>query len=210
MANVDMDSDFIHIYLGNQISPRGYCWVFPKGENRANVGLGIVPGEKTPKFYLKQFIEMHPEIKKGSIIEVNAGCVPVGGMVENMVANGFMVCGEAANHVNPIHGGGIKEAVISGIMAADTITECMKTNDFSEKALSQFNTSWWEMRGNMLRNVEKLREVTEKLSDDDLNDLQEALKPEDVIDFARGAKLSTLAKVLMRKPSLMMLAKHLL
>lgn len=210
MTNVDMDSDFIHIYVGNQISPRGYCWVFPKGEHKANVGLGIVPGDKTPKFYLRQFIEMHPELKKGSILEVNAGCVPVGGMAEKMATDGFIVCGEAANHVNPIHGGGIKEAVISGIMAAGVVGDCINKNDVSEKALSQFNTFWWDDRGKILRNVEKLREVTEKLSDEDYNDLQAALKPEDVIDFSRGAKLSTLAKILMRKPKLMTLAKHLL
>ena len=33
---------------------------------------------------------------------------------------------KAANHVNPIHGGGIKEAVIIGQMAADVIGECLK------------------------------------------------------------------------------------
>jgi digeranylgeranylglycerophospholipid reductase len=210
MSGIDMDSDFIHIYLGNDIAPRGYAWVFPKGKDRANVGLGIVPGEKTPRFFLNKFIEMHPEIHKGSILEVNAGCIPVGGMVENMVANGFLVCGEAAHHVNPIHGGGIKEAIVSGQMAADVIKVCLNNNNVSAETLSIYNRMWWDERGGFLRNVEKLREVMEKLTDEDLNELQSALMPEDIIDFARGSKLSTLAKILMRKPKLMTLAKHLL
>lgn len=210
MSGIDTDSDFIHIYMGNEIAPRGYAWVFPKGKERANVGVGIVPGEKIAKFYLEKFINAHPEIKKGSIIEVNAGCVPVGGMEKDMVTNGFLVCGEAAHHVNPIHGGGIKEAVISGQLAADVISECLKKNDVSKKALSKFNDLWWEKRGNRLIKIEKLREVVEKLSDNDLNDLADALKPEDLIEFSRGSKLSVLAKVLMRKPRLISLAKHLL
>ena len=210
MSGIEIDSDFIHIYLGNELSPRGYAWVFPKGKNRANVGVGIIPEERKAKFYLEKFIDAHPEIKKGSIIEVNAGCVPVGGMEKDMVTNGFLVCGEAAHHVNPIHGGGIKEAIISGQLAADVIADCLKKNDVSKKALSIFNDVWWENRGNHLKNVEKLREVVEKLSDEDLNDLAGALKPEDIIEFSRGAKLSVLAKILMRKPKLLTLAKHLL
>jgi hypothetical protein len=55
-----------------------------------------------------------------------------------------------------------------------------------------------------------LREVVEKLSDNNLNDFVEVLKPGDIIDFTRGSKLSVFAKVLMRKPSLVSLAKHLL
>jgi digeranylgeranylglycerophospholipid reductase len=210
MTNVDMVPDMIHIYLSSVLAPRGYVWVFPKGEHRANVGLGIIPQEKKPGEYMQLFFKEHPEIAKGSILEVNAGCVPVGGMVKDMVANGFVLCGEAANHVNPIHGGGIKEAVISGQMAADVIAECLKKNDVSKKALSKYNDVWWEERGNHLKRVEKLRETLEKLSDQDLDDLVDALKPEDIIEFARGAKLSVLAKVLMRKPRLIAIAKHLL
>jgi len=210
MTNVDMPSDLIHIYLSNVLAPRGYVWVFPKGEHRANVGLGIVPQEKRPGEYMTQFLKLHPEISKGSILEVNAGCVPVGGMVKDMVADGFVLIGEGANHVNPIHGGGIKEAMVSGQMAADIISECLKKNDVSKKALNKYNEEWWEQRGEHLKKVEKLRETMEKLSDQDLNDLADALKPEDIIEFARGAKLSILAKVLMRKPKLVGIARHLL
>jgi digeranylgeranylglycerophospholipid reductase len=210
MTNVDMVPDLIHIYLSSVLAPRGYVWIFPKGEHKANVGLGIIPQEKKPVFYMNEFMKLHPEISKGSILEVNAGCVPVGGMVKDMVANGFVLCGEGANHVNPIHGGGIKEAVISGQMAADTIAECLKKNDVSRNALSKFNDVWWKERGDHLKRVEKLRETLEKLSDADLNDLVDALKPEDIIEFARGAKLSVLARVLMRKPRLVSIARHLL
>ena len=66
MTNVDMDADMIHIYLSNVLAPRGYVWVFPKGEHRANVGLGIVPQEKKPGEYMAEFLKLHPEISKGS------------------------------------------------------------------------------------------------------------------------------------------------
>ena len=210
MSGIEIIPDFIHIYFGNEIAPRGYAWIFPKGNNRANVGVGVIPGQKPAKFYLEKFVKENPEIKKGSIIEVNCGCVPVGGLLKDMVTNGFLVCGEAAHHVNPAHGGGIKEAVVSGQLAADVISDCLKKNDVSKKALSKFNDLWWEKRGNHLKNVEKFREILEKLSDEDFNDLVDAIKPEDIIQFSRGSKMSVLAKALMRKPRLISLARHLL
>ncbi|HEX7483218.1 MAG TPA: NAD(P)/FAD-dependent oxidoreductase [Candidatus Bathyarchaeia archaeon] len=210
MTNIDIESDLIHIYLSNVLAPKGFVWVFPKGEHRANVGVGIIPQENKPGFYLSKFLELHPEINQGSILEVNGGCIPLGGMAKDMVANGFVLCGEAANHVNPIHGGGINEAIISGQMAADVIAESLHKNDVSKKALSKYNDVWWERRGSVLKKVEKFRETLYKLSDNDLNDLLDTFNPKDIIEFANGAKLSVLAKALMRKPRLIALARHLM
>lgn len=206
--------NYIHIYLGNDIAPRGYAWVFPKSEKSANVGLGVAPDmdmSKSALAYQEKFVASHPEwFGQASIVEIKAGLVPVGGLLKDMVSNGFLVCGEAAHHVNPIHGGGIKEAIVSGQIAADVIIKAVKSGSVSKEALSEYNEKWWEIRGDYLTKVEKLREVVEKLSDNDLNDLVDALKPEDIVEFSRGARLSVLAKALMRKPRLIALARHLL
>ena len=210
MANVKSNPNFIHIYLGNQIAPRGYCWIFPKGNKTANVGVGVVPGQTHPKYYLDRFVQSNEETARSSIIEVNAGGVPVGGLLKDMASNGFIVCGEAAHHVNPIHGGGIKEAIVSGQTAADITIKALKKGDYSKKVLTEFNDKWWELRGNHLSRVEKIREVMENLSDDDFNMLADTFKAEDIVDFTRGAKLQVFAKALMKNPKLMTLARHLI
>jgi digeranylgeranylglycerophospholipid reductase len=208
------DPEFIHIYLGNDIAPRGYAWSFPKGPDSSNVGLGVAPSTdmaKSALFYQEKFVSANPNwFSKASILEVKAGLVPVGGLMKDMTANGFVVCGEAAHHVNPIHGGGIKEAVVSGQIATEVVIKAIKSGDTSKETLGEFSEKWWAARGEHLSKVEKLREVVEKLSDNDLNDLVDALKPEDIVEFSRGARLSVLAKALMRKPRLIALARHLL
>jgi digeranylgeranylglycerophospholipid reductase len=205
--------DFIHIWIGNKVAPRGYFWVFPKGDNDANVGIGIIP-TNNPKesalYFQEKFLDSHPELRKGRILEVKGGLVPVGGLMQDMVTNGFVLTGEAAHQVNAIHGGGIKEAIIGGQVAADVIIDCIRKNDVSKTALSAFNTKWWTVRGNHMRNIEKVREVFEKMTDDDFNMLVDALGPQDVIDLARGAKLAVLAKAMMKRPGLVTLARHLL
>lgn len=188
------------------------CWIFPKGEDRANVGIGIggIGYGKTAKQYLDEWIASKQELKKGSITEVNSGGIPVGGFLENMVGNGLVVVGDAAHQVNPIHGGGIKEAAIAGRIAGEVIAEAIKADDVSQKKLSKYNEIWWKERGEHLKKVEKLRQVVEKLSDNDFNLLADVLAGEDLVEFTRGSGLGKLAKILMKKPKLALLAKHLL
>ncbi|MEM5804262.1 MAG: NAD(P)/FAD-dependent oxidoreductase [Candidatus Aenigmatarchaeota archaeon] len=211
MSNIDLrDPGMLEMFVGNDIAPRGYVWIFPKGKDVANVGIGVSMCDKPARYYLEKFVKSHPGLKNGSIIEVNSGGIPLGGFLDNMVLDGFAVVGDAAHQVNPIHGGGMKEATYAGRLLAEVIAEAAKKNDFSQKALSPYNTRWWDERGQHLRKVEKLRQVFEKMSDDDLNMLADALKGQDLLDFARGSNLGMLVKILMKKPKLMMLARHLL
>ncbi|UCD03166.1 MAG: NAD(P)/FAD-dependent oxidoreductase, partial [Candidatus Aenigmatarchaeota archaeon] len=114
------------------------------------------------------------------------------------------------HQVNPIHGGGMKEATIAGRIAAEVISKCIKKGDVSAKALSEYNKIWWKERGHKLKKVEKLREVVEKLSDSDFNMISESLTSETAIGLSRGEKMKSLAKILMKKPSLLKLARHLI
>lgn len=214
MVNIELkDPNKIELYFGNEIAPRGYVWIFPKGNDKANVGIGIGgTGNygKTAKEFLNEWIENKPGIKKGSITSIISGGIPVGGFLENMVSNGFMTVGDAAHQVNPIHGGGMKEAYIAGQIAGKVIKKAFEKGDFSEEFLSQYNKKWWDERGEKLKKIQDLREVVEKLSNEDLNMLAENLTGKDLIAFSRGNKLGNLAKILMKKPRLIKLARHLL
>jgi digeranylgeranylglycerophospholipid reductase len=209
MSGVKSHPQFIHIWMGNEIAPRGYVWVFPKGNETANVGVGVIPHEKNPKWYLDRFVESCPEVKEASIIEVNCGGVPVGGLLQNMVADGFVVCGEAAHHVNPIHGGGIKEAIISGQIAAECVIESLKKGDVSKESLGAFNERWWKERGEHVRKVEKAREAIENMTDDDFNMLVDILKPDEIIELTQG-KIQAFAKIVARHPQLLKFVKYLM
>jgi len=212
MSNLKMkDPQQIQVWFGPDIAPKGYIWIFPKGNDVANVGIGIGVTEKSAKYYLDKFINNNPEIfKDASIIEVNSGGIPVGGFLKNMVMNGFLVVGDAAHQVNPIHGGGMKEGTIAGKMAAQVIKEAIDKDDVSQSSLEKYNKIWWDARGEKLRKVEKLKQVIEKLSNDEFNLMAESFTGDVLVEFSRGAKLSALAKLLMKKPSLITLARHLL
>lgn len=52
--------------------------------------------------------------------------------------DGALLVGDAAGFINPLTGGGIHNALISGCLAADTIDEALRTGNFSREALSVY------------------------------------------------------------------------
>ena len=78
VSNIDIIPDYCDFYVGREIAPRGYIWVFPKGENIANVGVGIGgaisgKGGKLAIDYLNEFVKRKfPEGK--SWLRSSAAC----------------------------------------------------------------------------------------------------------------------------------------
>jgi flavin-dependent dehydrogenase/intein/homing endonuclease len=188
------------------------CWIFPKGKDSANVGIGVRKpfSKRSAISYLRDFIREREALRKGSTIEANSGGVPVGGFLRSMVADNFVVVGDAAHQVNPIHGGGIAEAYVAGRMASETIAKAIKANDYSKAKLAEYERRWWKERGERLKRILKLRHVVENLKDDELNWLAEYLNGDELVGFARASGFKRLALILMKKPRLVTMARKLL
>ena len=201
-----------YFFIGNDIVPRGYIWLFPKGKTVANVGIGLVePKEKTAKEYLDDWIKTQPELKNSSIIEVNSGGIPIGGLLDNMVLDNFMIVGDAAHQVNPLHGGGIGEAAKAGEIAGNVAIKAIKACDTSQKALDEYNKVWWTEHGEKLKKIEKYRKIyTDKLTDRDITIIFESINGEMVSELARGRGAEKLIKIMLKNPKLVMLARHFL
>ncbi len=131
VRNVDIDPDSLEMYFGNNFVPGGYAWIFPEGEDRANVGLGIRTkmNEKgvSAKEYLNRFIQDHPiasqKLKNGIFMNVIAGIIPVNGAPKRTATEDSLIVGDAAGHIIATNGGGIPPAMIAGKVAGETAAE---------------------------------------------------------------------------------------
>jgi len=206
MAGVNADENYIHLFFGDEVAPLGYAWIFPKAFS-ANVGLGILEkGAKMRAYdYLKKFIEEHEDIfKNASPIEINSGGVPVAHFT-GMAADGVMLVGDAAQLVNPIHGGGIVRAMHSSIMAAEVAEQALKEKNLSKERLMEYENMWNEEYEEKTNKLLKLRSFLEKLEDKDFELLADILEGEDIFRLTQ-AKLSFFLKKLIKRPSLLGLA----
>ncbi|MEM0372739.1 MAG: NAD(P)/FAD-dependent oxidoreductase [archaeon] len=210
MTNCYFDHpDKIHIFVGNEIAPRGYVWIFPKSKDTANVGIGITgASDKNAKHYLDKWIASKPEIfKDASIVDIKGGCCPVGAPLKQLAYDGLMIVGDAGHMINAIHGGGMGTSMEAAMLAADVAEKAVKENKFDAAFLNKHYTdAWYEKRGNQLLNVLKVRHFFEKLTDDQMESLADIFTPETLLEFSDGKKLQVFAKAFAKQPKLMLLA----
>ncbi|MDI6820260.1 MAG: NAD(P)/FAD-dependent oxidoreductase [Candidatus Hodarchaeaceae archaeon] len=197
MVDIDFESQtMMEFYFGNKIAAGGYAWVFPKGDHMANVGLGVLGGraEGPAIDYLRAFVEKMPNLRKGKIIEINAGGVPVSGPLERTVKDGLLVVGDAARQVNALTGGGIDHAMRAGDIAGEVAAKAVSEGDTSEKRLMEYEKRWRELMGKRLERYLKAKNVLVSLTDDDLDKLAKALSE---VKF-EGISLTGMLRVLLK------------
>jgi len=145
LCNIDQGATCCDFHVGS-CAPGGYIWVFPKGGNTANVGIGVQlsrlrdPGET--RRYLDRWLAGQPGLAKGKALDIVAGAVSANRPLARTVGNGIMLVGDAARLINPLTGGGIVNACISGKLAGEVAAAAVKCGDCSEKFLQKYEKAW--------------------------------------------------------------------
>ena len=200
--------DEIRIYLGNDLAPKGYAWIFPVSERIAEVGIGVRGAPLKP--YMDKFLRKFGGELNGQIIDNRGAPVPVGGTISKYIFDGAILIGDAAGMVIPLTGGGIHSSIAAGLAAGEVAGEASQEGDASERRLKEFDEKYKPWLSRIRKSLMVLR-VLEKLGDEDLNQLAEILDEQDIIDLANGLDVVRVAKKLLLHPRLAVkLAKPLL
>jgi len=174
VANVDIEPNKMIMYVGMNHAPGGYIWVFPKGKKFANIGIGIsgkYSKHKSAQKYLDEFMER--EYPDAAILTTMCGGVPCAKPMEKPVADGIMLVGDAAHQINPMTGGGIVAGMKGGWIAGQVAAEAIKKNDYSEDSLLEYPKRMRKDFGKNHERFYKIKEVTEKLTNEDLDSIAE-------------------------------------
>jgi digeranylgeranylglycerophospholipid reductase len=160
LAGIDWDPGCLGYWIDEEIAPGGYAWVFPKGEGRANVGLGIQAnlGDRTALAHLDRFVEREPALNHGSPVTQVIGNVPVAPPCETLVTDGVMLVGDAARQVDPLTGGGIINAMRAGQMAGRVAADAIAAGDLSAVGLAPYQAEVSALMGRQLARNYRLRQ----------------------------------------------------
>jgi len=177
MADGDVTEDFCDFYVGSR-APRGYAWVFPKGEKLANVGLCMLTSmrnSRRPIDYLDEFVSVH--FPAGQQLGLMIGGFPCSDKPKTTICNGLMLVGDAAHHCDPLTGGGITNAMGGGKIAGDVARKAVQQRDSSVRVLKEYEDRW---RGSPFGKLQhrnyKIKEFAVTLSDNEWNKLIQVLK----------------------------------
>jgi geranylgeranyl reductase family protein len=127
----------------------GYGWIFPK-QHWISTGIGAQASKlRNPKAALDHFLRRLGVSSEG--IKPRWHVLPAGGYRRKTVAERVILVGDAAGYVDPLFGGGIEMAVLSGIFAAEAANAAIASDNFTENTLNLYQRRCDSAFGGRLR-----------------------------------------------------------
>ncbi|MEM2654231.1 MAG: NAD(P)/FAD-dependent oxidoreductase, partial [Nitrososphaerota archaeon] len=190
--------DAVRFFLGNNVAPGGYAWIFPQNEKIAEVGIGVrgAPAKEYLDAFVKRFSD---ELGKAQIIDYRGAPVPIGGLIGELVKDRVVLIGDAAGTVIPLTGAGIHSSIAAGLAAGKIAAEAALDGDVSRERLSEFYTLYKPWIDRIKKSLKVMRAL-EKMNDNELNLLAEILSDQDILDLANGLDILRVARKLAAHP----------
>jgi digeranylgeranylglycerophospholipid reductase len=191
MTGVDIEPDYVEIYLGNKVSPNFFTWVIPKSNCRTNgyiaarVGLACRNTKKPAyQYYLQLFSHpiLGPKLRSAKPVQYLAGGVPIG-TVTKSYHNNLMLVGDAAGQVKPTSGGGIYIGLMCSKYCSETAKVALDNDDLSVRCLRRYQKCWQDVLGKELKHGMRLHKVYMHLTDDQLEEGFHLLNEPGVLDI---------------------------
>jgi digeranylgeranylglycerophospholipid reductase len=198
-AKIPVDQNTLYFYFGKDVAPNGYFWVFPKGHNKANIGLGVsglIGKSKSAQSFLNDFMDIH--YPNASVLTIIAGGVPCSITLDKISAPGIMLVGDAARQVNPLSGGGIASGMIGGKIAGTIAGEAVKQNKLDN--ILTYDKAWNNRIGKRHEIYNRIKEGIYNFSDDKFNSIAHSVIKIPVQKRTLGKVFTT---ALMNSPSLL-------
>ncbi len=116
----------------------GYGWIFPLGDGRVNVGVGLlstggawkgVNTTKLQEYFVAQTAEAWGLNDSTCLGPATGGRLPMGLAIGPRVGENTLAIGDATGTVNPFNGEGIAYGYESGRLAAGVLGEALLAND---------------------------------------------------------------------------------
>lgn len=146
-------------------SEYGGGWLYAMSDNLVSVGyaVGLNSPDPTNDPHMKfQRYKTHPILRRilegGTMLHYGAKTVPDNGYyaLPRLYHDGLLLCGDSAGMLNPQKLKGIHLAIKSGILAAETVFDCLKKDSFSAETLcayqERFDNSWAKKELHKTRN----------------------------------------------------------
>ena len=167
-----IDPQVCEYHLDHNLAPGGYLWVFPKGEDLANVGLVITAdqaGAESAFTFLERFVAR--SFQDTSVMEVISGGIPAGGALKTLAIDGLVVVGDAAHQADPLTGGGINLGMFAADMAMRVAVPAVQEGKPSRARLQAYEKLWQQRFGKQQAAFQKIRKILNRLSQDRLDAL---------------------------------------
>jgi len=169
----DVELNTVEVFLGREYAPGFYAWLIPKRDGEAKVGLAAKNGN--PKELLRRLMLRHPVASKklhsAKVLRTAFHPITLGGPIPRICSNGFLAVGDVASQVKPTTGGGVIFGMTCAKVAADTVCEALRRDDFSSEFLGTYQKQCKEILGFDVRAMLRIRKMLNAMSDKRVDDV---------------------------------------
>jgi len=152
----------------------GYQWSHVHTPGKIDIGAGVryAFNQPDPRDIIEEYISRHPSIMAYRVRGGRSPCI-VGKPLDNFVAPGFLVLGDAASTSIPTTGCGTGSALMAGLWASRVIAEAAREGRNDLGKLWDFNRKFYRdgSRGAHLAALSAVRPMLQSLNHDSLNHL---------------------------------------
>ena len=143
---LDRFKNMVTIHYG--FVPGGYAWIFPK-RNHVTVGAGgsLLHSTLLPRQFREYLSTNHLD----SNTPLKGCFIPISRWRHDMYTNGVLLAGDAAGLVDSFNGEGIRFAIASGRIAAETAIAAHEESDFTASMLGIYENRCLEYMGRDLQ-----------------------------------------------------------
>ncbi|MHA2497388.1 MAG: geranylgeranyl reductase family protein, partial [Candidatus Hodarchaeales archaeon] len=164
------DPNQVLMFFGSEYAPGAYAWIIPKGEDMANVGIGVrreyLAPNTSPRTIIKNLWKhpvAKPVLKGGKIVSSVSASVPVGLPPISAVQDQVAFVGDSASQVISHVGAGIPTAMVAGREAARAIAAHLT----EKQPLLVYDRAWRSQLLQTMKASYKLRRIWDRISASD-------------------------------------------
>jgi digeranylgeranylglycerophospholipid reductase len=200
------------LIVGSEFAPAGYGWVFPWGQDRVRIGVGVHHADvrDDPRELLDRMIAATPRIgvdlTGASQVDYHRGLIPSARVPNALAGNGVLAVGDAGSQATLVVGEGIRVSLDAGTMAARAIDQALTSGDVSARGLAPYERQFRASYGRSARMGYSMNRRLAKLQDSDWDDsvrLLRRLPGEFVLDVLQAEfSLASVLRAIARRPLL--------
>ena len=181
----------VEVHFGNDIAPKGFAWAVPvRRGTRTFARIGLMCERDAREYFDRFLARIQPRWNTNRTACQNGEVAPrikmlPLGPIARTYGTRLLAVGDAAGLVKATTGGGIYYSLLSGFLAAETLTEAFSQRDLSDVSLSVYEDRWRASFGEEFAAQMQLRRIANRLSDQDIDSLFELARTDGVLPIVR-------------------------
>jgi len=181
----------VEVRFGRAVAPGGFAWTVPvRRPSGPHARVGLMCDRDAARYFDRLVRRIAPRWGIEAVDEHGESPTPRQKMLplaplRKTFTDRVVAVGDAAGLVKPTTGGGIYYSLVSARIAAEVLAGGLRSNRLGADVLRRYETAWKARLGPELKAQLRLRLLSQRLSDDDIDAFFELARTDGVMPIVR-------------------------